>query len=199
MANKRPKPEEIVSKLRQVEILMGQGMPRLDAIRQIGVVEQTYYRWKKKDGGMGVDQLKELNDPGVWSRIGANADPQSSGAIVETIGSLASTRALSPRRAAPSPNLGASEIQVLCLNRKGFCWAMLRGTNGELSMLVQLGFAAYRLQHVQLVFKHYSCRRHAPVIRCASRSQFTGQRRAPIRDLSEAHGADCPQNQGRRS
>lgn len=60
MANKRPKPEEIVSKLRQVEVLMGQGMARLDAIRQIGVVEQTYYRWRKQYGGMGVDQLKEL-------------------------------------------------------------------------------------------------------------------------------------------
>ncbi len=60
MANKRPKPEEIVSKLRQVEVLMGQGMSRLDAIRHIGVVEQTYYRWRKKYGGMGVDQLKEL-------------------------------------------------------------------------------------------------------------------------------------------
>ena len=60
MANKRPKPEEIVSKLRQVAVLMGQGMPRLDAIRQIGVVEQTYYRWRKQYGGMGVDQLKEL-------------------------------------------------------------------------------------------------------------------------------------------
>ncbi|SHF01989.1 Transposase [Ruegeria intermedia] len=60
MANKRPKPEEIVSKLRQVEVLMGQGMSRLDAIRQIGVVEQTYYRWRKKYGRMGVDQLKEL-------------------------------------------------------------------------------------------------------------------------------------------
>ena len=60
MANKRPKPEEIISKLRQVEVLMGQGMARLDAIRQIGVVEQTYYRWRKQYGGMGVDQLKEL-------------------------------------------------------------------------------------------------------------------------------------------
>ncbi len=39
---------------------MGHGMSRLDAIRQIGVVEQTYYRWRKKYGGMGVDQLKEL-------------------------------------------------------------------------------------------------------------------------------------------
>jgi len=60
MANKRPKPEEIVTKLRQVEVLTGQGMPRLDAIRQIGVSEQTYYRWKKKYGGMGSEQLKEL-------------------------------------------------------------------------------------------------------------------------------------------
>ena len=60
MTNKRPKPEEIVSKLRQVEVLMGQGMSRLDAIRQIGVVEQTYYRWRKQYGGMGVDQLKQL-------------------------------------------------------------------------------------------------------------------------------------------
>ena len=60
MANKRPKPEEIITKLRQVEVLMGQGMLRLDAIRQIGVVEQTYYRWRKQYGGMGVDQLKEL-------------------------------------------------------------------------------------------------------------------------------------------
>ena len=60
MANRRPKPEEIVSKLRQVEVLMGQGMPRLDAIRQIGVVEQTYYRWRRQYVGMGVDQLKEL-------------------------------------------------------------------------------------------------------------------------------------------
>ncbi len=60
MANKRPKPEEIVTKLRQVEVLTGQGMPRLDAIRQIGVTEQTFYRWKKKHGGMGTDQLKEL-------------------------------------------------------------------------------------------------------------------------------------------
>jgi transposase-like protein len=60
MANKRPKPEEIVTKLRQVEVLIGQGLSRLDAIRQIGVVEQTYYRWRRQYGGMSVDQLKEL-------------------------------------------------------------------------------------------------------------------------------------------
>ena len=60
MASKRPKPEEIITKLRQVEILTGQGMPRLDAIRQISVTEQTYYRWRKNYGGMGTEQLKEL-------------------------------------------------------------------------------------------------------------------------------------------
>ena len=60
MANKRPKAEEIITKLRQAEVLMGQGMSRLDAIRQIGIVKQTYYRWRKQYGGMGVDQLKEL-------------------------------------------------------------------------------------------------------------------------------------------
>ena len=54
MAIQRPKPEEIVVKLRQVEVLIGQGMSRIDAIRLISVIEQTYYRWKKKYGGMGV-------------------------------------------------------------------------------------------------------------------------------------------------
>jgi len=46
MAYKRPKPEEIITKLRQVEVLIGQGKSRIDAIRAIGVVEQTYYRWR---------------------------------------------------------------------------------------------------------------------------------------------------------
>ena len=60
MAIKRPKPENIVGELRQFEGLMGQGMPRTDAIRQISVTEQIYYRWKKKCCGMGTEQLKEL-------------------------------------------------------------------------------------------------------------------------------------------
>ena len=60
MGNKRYKPEEIVTKLRQVEVLAGQGMARIDAIRQISITEQTYYRWRKQYDGMGTDQLKEL-------------------------------------------------------------------------------------------------------------------------------------------
>jgi len=60
MGNKRHKPEEIVSKLRQVDVLVGQGMARVDAIRQVSITEQTYYRWRKQYGGLGTDQLKQL-------------------------------------------------------------------------------------------------------------------------------------------
>jgi putative transposase len=60
MARKRFKPEEIVAKLRQVEVLQSQGMAVVDAIRQIGVTEVTYYRWRKEYGGMRTDQLKRL-------------------------------------------------------------------------------------------------------------------------------------------
>ncbi len=60
MARKRFKPEEIVAKLRQVEVLQSQGMVVVDAIRQIGVTEVTYYRWRKEYGGMRTDQLKRL-------------------------------------------------------------------------------------------------------------------------------------------
>ena len=60
MATKRHKAEEIVSKLRQVDVLVEQGQARIYAIRQVQITEQTYYRWRKKYGGMGTDQLKEL-------------------------------------------------------------------------------------------------------------------------------------------
>ena len=43
-----------------VDVLVGQGMVRTDAIRQVSITEQTYYRWRKQYGGMGTDQLKEL-------------------------------------------------------------------------------------------------------------------------------------------
>ena len=60
MATKRHKPEEIVTTLRQVEVLVGQGMARVDAIREVRISEQTFYRWRKQYGGMGTDQLREL-------------------------------------------------------------------------------------------------------------------------------------------
>ena len=62
MAGKRDKPEEIVMKLRQVEVLQGQGVPIADAVRQISVTQQTCYRWRKQYGGMNRDQLKRLKE-----------------------------------------------------------------------------------------------------------------------------------------
>ena len=52
MGIKRHKPEEIVTKLRQVEVLVGRGMARIDAIREFRITEQTFYRWRKQYGGM---------------------------------------------------------------------------------------------------------------------------------------------------
>ena len=47
MGIKRHRPEEIVIKLRQVEVLVGQGLARIDAIREVQITEQTFYRWQK--------------------------------------------------------------------------------------------------------------------------------------------------------
>ena len=60
MGIKRHRPEEIVTKLRQVEVLVGQGMSRIDAIREVRITEQTFYRWRKQYGGMGTVLLREL-------------------------------------------------------------------------------------------------------------------------------------------
>ena len=59
---KRHKPEEIIAKLRQVEVMTGQGTLMADAIRSIGVTEVTYYRWRKEYGGMKLDQVKRLKE-----------------------------------------------------------------------------------------------------------------------------------------
>ena len=62
MAKKRHKPEEIVAKLRQVDVLTSQGTAMADAIRSIGVTEVTYYRWRSEYGGLKSDQVKRLKD-----------------------------------------------------------------------------------------------------------------------------------------
>src|SRR5262249_6937229 len=59
---KRYKPEEIVAKLRQVDVLVSQGQNMVDAIRQIGVSEVTYYRWRQEFGGLKTEQVKRLKD-----------------------------------------------------------------------------------------------------------------------------------------
>ena len=62
MGRKRHKPEEIVAKLRQVEVLTTQGRTVAEAVRSIGVTEVTYYRWRQEYGGLKGDQVKRLKD-----------------------------------------------------------------------------------------------------------------------------------------
>ena len=59
---KKHKPEEIVVKLRQVDVLTSQGSTVADAIRQIGVTEITYYRWRKEFGGLQTNQVRRIKD-----------------------------------------------------------------------------------------------------------------------------------------
>ena len=54
--------EQIIPKLREVEVEVGRGKTVLEAVKKIGVTEQTYYRWKKKFGGLRIDQAKRLKD-----------------------------------------------------------------------------------------------------------------------------------------
>jgi transposase-like protein len=62
MARKHFRPEEIISKLREVEVLLAKGGTVLEGCRQIGVTEQTYYRWRKEYGGLDVIQARRLKD-----------------------------------------------------------------------------------------------------------------------------------------
>jgi putative transposase len=62
MARRGYQPEQIISKLREVEILLSTGHSVQAAARQIGVTEQTYYRWRKEYGGMKIDQAKRLKE-----------------------------------------------------------------------------------------------------------------------------------------
>ena len=62
MARKRHKAEEVVAKLRQVEVLTAQGRPVAEAVRSIGVTEVTYDRWRSEYGGLKGDQVKRLKE-----------------------------------------------------------------------------------------------------------------------------------------
>ena len=62
MAGRRHKPEEIIGRLREAEIVLAQGGTVPDACRRIGVTEQTYYRWRKEYGGLKVNQAQRLKE-----------------------------------------------------------------------------------------------------------------------------------------
>jgi putative transposase len=58
--SKRHKPEEIIAKLRQVDLMTSQGQSVANAVRAIGVTEVTYYRWRQEYGGLKSDQIKRM-------------------------------------------------------------------------------------------------------------------------------------------
>ena len=62
MPQKRYRPEEIIAKLREAEVLLGQGQKVPEVIKAIGISEVTYYRWRKEYGGMEVSQAKRLKE-----------------------------------------------------------------------------------------------------------------------------------------
>ncbi len=62
MPQKKHKPEDIVAKLRQVDVLVFQGQSVAEAVRSIGVPQFTYYRWRKEFGGLKTDQVKRLKE-----------------------------------------------------------------------------------------------------------------------------------------
>lgn len=62
MPRKKHTPEEIVAKLRQVDVLVSQGVAIAEAVRQIGVTEVTYYRWRQEYGGLKLNQVKRLKE-----------------------------------------------------------------------------------------------------------------------------------------
>jgi putative transposase len=62
MSKKRHTAEEIVAKLRQVDVLAAQGRTVAEAIRSIGVTEVTYYRWRSEYGGLKSDPVKRLKE-----------------------------------------------------------------------------------------------------------------------------------------
>jgi len=62
MARKRYTAEQVINYLRDAEIFISQGKSISEVCRQIGITQQTYYRWRKEYGGMDVSQAKRLKD-----------------------------------------------------------------------------------------------------------------------------------------
>ena len=60
MARRRHSPEQILGKLREVEVALARGQTVANAVKQIGVTEQTYYRWRNEYGGLSLDQARRL-------------------------------------------------------------------------------------------------------------------------------------------
>ena len=62
MARKRYTAEQIIGHLRQAEVMVGQGKSIADVLRELDVTANTYYRWRKEYGGLGLDQARRMKD-----------------------------------------------------------------------------------------------------------------------------------------
>ena len=62
MSKKRYRPEEIIGKLREADVLLSQGKKVVDVIKALGITDVTYYRWRQEYGGMSVSQVKRLKE-----------------------------------------------------------------------------------------------------------------------------------------
>jgi len=62
MSKKRYRPEEIIGKLREADVLISQGKKVVDVIKALGITDVTYYRWRQEYGGMSVSQAKRLKE-----------------------------------------------------------------------------------------------------------------------------------------
>ena len=62
MGRGRHSAEQIIGKLQEAEVLQGKGMPMEEVMRQLGISDATYYKWRKEYGGLRVDQAKRLKE-----------------------------------------------------------------------------------------------------------------------------------------
>jgi putative transposase len=122
MPRKKHTPEEIVAKLRQVDVLVSQGVAIVEAVWQIGVTEVTYYRWRQECGGLKLDQVKRLKEleleyARLWKAVsdltldklilkeaarGNYSAPRGAGRASRTSGGLCRSRSARPVRRSAS-------------------------------------------------------------------------------------------------
>src|SRR4051812_31190345 len=131
MPKKRYTPEEIVAKLRQVDVLVSQGQNIADAIRQIGVSEVTYYRWRQEYGGLKADQAPRVVAP-VSSRSKRSC-MSPSGAPVRrsdsTVRRSARYRGAVKTKSGslPTPSHWPGNTAAMAIARSPGCWSRRAG------------------------------------------------------------------------
>jgi transposase-like protein len=116
MPKKRHKPEEIVAKLRQADVLISQGQDIADVIHQIGVSEVTYYRWRQEYGGLKTEQVKRLKEL-CCPRILRPSEPRDRVGLRRR----KATAANEPHAADPRRLTSCEPIGGLCNHRKRCC------------------------------------------------------------------------------